>query len=556
MTLKSNQSLVTSHEIVRSYMGFLCSLDTPVALGIYLRLKYEENDQVVNMSINPRDYESASQFKPDYQAISGLKKSAFLKTSIDKRQIALDKFLEAEERCRVTNLKFDDLMYGGGAEKLLLENPLIFGVLERAAKLIKRILGPIPESLDFRFGPGVTSYVKKHVTTPKKYAQEIDVSPELFDFSLDVMGPAWVRHLKTINLVKGSRIAFVPKDAKTDRTIAIEPHLNGYAQLGIGQHLRSRFKPWVNLSTGQEVNRFLASVAGEWRLATIDLKAASDTIARSLMWYLLPEEWVSLLDSCRSHSYSLDGSEWTEFHKFSSMGNGFTFELESIIFYALSRACGSSRVMTATYGDDIICEAHVFDELEKVLEYCGFQVNWTKSFCGSSFYESCGADFFDGCNVRPFQWKENKPTMVFKMANDISRYARRNHGRDGRFRKIFYEIRKLVPKECDLKVPSTVGDVGFVVDFDEASPSVRRLSDGWCGFSIKALKHRPCTIDYSTNVCGLLSKLDGKSYERKFSLYPAQAEFIEESTIRSSGVYQVGRITVFHEWSGYGPWIN
>lgn len=427
MTMTGSQSLVSTEGILDSYQSFLRSLDTPVALGVALRLKYGEFDQIVSMSINPLDYTSSSQFRPDYQAVSGLKKAAFLRTSINKRKTARDKFVEAEERCKVTNRRFDDLMYGGGASQLLKGNSKMFVTLERAAKLIKKILGPVPSEMNYRFGPGVTSVVKRHVTTPKKYSSEVDVTPELFGCSLDVMGLAWVQHLETINIVSGSRIAFVPKDAKTDRTIAIEPHLNGYAQLGIGAYLRSVFKPWVDLSVGQEVNRFLASVAHEWRLATIDLSSASDTIARSLVWYLLPEEWATLLDSCRSHRYSFMGVQpGAEFEKFSSMGNGFTFELESIIFYALARAVGSREVFTATYGDDIIVEEHLFEDLCKVLEFCGFEVNWTKSFCRSPFYESCGQDFFHGTNVRPFFWKENSPTMVYKMANDISRYARLN----------------------------------------------------------------------------------------------------------------------------------
>lgn len=556
MTLKSNQSLVTTDEIVRSYSEFLEALDTPVALSTFLLLKNRQYADVVTRSIDPKDYLSASHFRPDYQAVSGLKKAAFLTTSIDKRQAALNKFKEAEARCRDTNLRFNSLMYGGAS---LHENPedlQIFVMLEKAAKLIKKILGSVPSELDFRFGPGVTSVVKKHVTLPKKYASEIDVTPQLFDSLLDILGPLWVRNLKTVNLVRGSHIAFVPKDAKTDRTICIEPHINGYAQLGLGSFLRSRFKSWVNLDTGQEVNRFLASMAQEWRLATVDLASASDTISRALIWYLLPEAWAELLDRCRSHSYNLDGVE-AEFEKFSSMGNGFTFELESIIFYALARASGSCEALTASYGDDIICEAACFDNLQKLLEFCGFEVNWNKSFHRSAFYESCGADFFDGQNVRPFLWKENKPSLVFKMANDISRYSRLNYGRDERYRRCHDEIIGRV-KSADVRgclIPEGMGDIGFIVDFDVARPHVRRLPNGWCGFSIKALKYRPFELDHSQEVRGLLSSLDSPSSVKpiNFLSIPRGAE-AAKSVIRGGGSYQVGRVTTVKQWHGYGPW--
>jgi hypothetical protein len=556
MTLKPDESLVTAGTAIKLYQQFLRSINTPVALGVFLRLKYGEFSQIATMSINPGDYTHPSRFQLDYQAVSGLKKAAFLETGIDKRKAALDSFLDAEKKCKDTNQRFDDLMYGNGAQALLANNPKIFGALERAAKLIKRILGPIPSKFDFRFGPGVTSCVKRFVTTPKKYMSNLDVSPELYDFALSIAGPNWTSYVGAPQKVPGSRIDFVPKDCKTDRTIAIEPHLNGYVQLGIGSHLRDRFRPWVDLKFGQEINRFLASQAHSWRLATVDLKSASDTIARSLVWHLLPEEWAQLLDTCRSHRYQIGKDEtWVEFEKFSSMGCGFTFELESIIFYALSRAVGSNRVLTAVYGDDIIVEEHLFDDLKEVLEYCGFTINGTKSFCRSAFFESCGADFFHGVNVRPFLWKELSPTFAYKMANDISRFSRLSYGRDAAYHKVFKSICAQIPKEMMLLIPCGVGDVGVIEDFDVALPYVRRLPNGWCGFSYKALNHRPDLLNHSTHVGGLLSALDRPVYESARGVRILPDLPASRTPIRNSGIYQICRTTSFGEWSGYGPWI-
>lgn len=555
LTLKSNQSLVDVRGIVRSYSQFLEALDTPVALAVKIQLDAGHFDDIVTRKIDPKDYQQLLPFRLDYQAVSGLKKAAFLETSIDRQAAALKTFWDAEAKCRETNKRLNDLMDG----KLNIDSK-IFATLERAVKLIKQILGPVPQALNFKFGPGVTSYVKKHVTLPKKYSSEIDVTPQLFCNLLDIIGPVWARELKTVNLVKGCKIAFVPKDAKTDRTIGIEPHISGYVQLGIGGYLRERFRPWVNLDTGQEVNRFLASVADDWRLATVDLKSASDTISRALIWYLLPEEWAMLLDKCRSQHFTLTGDQQLhEFEKFSSMGNGFTFELESIIFYALARACGSNRHLTAVYGDDIICEAAVFEHLQEVLNMCGFTVNWDKSFCRSAFYESCGSDFFNGVNVRPFMWKENKPSLLFKMANDVSRFARLdNGGRDERYRKCHQSITKrLKPYGLQLSIPDGVGDIGFITDFDVAVPNVRRLPNGWCGFSFKALKYRPLTLDHSCQMRGLLSDLDsGRTDDWSSRLFPDEGRQAARSVVRKTGVYQVGRITSFGEWNGHGAWVK
>ena len=71
---------------------------------------------------------------------------------------------------------------------------------------------------------------------------------------------------------------------------------------------------------------------------------------------LLPEAWFDLLNDCRSQAVSYKG-EWIELNMFSSMGNAFTFELESLIFWAIANAvcyCSGSRGHISVYGDDII----------------------------------------------------------------------------------------------------------------------------------------------------------------------------------------------------------
>lgn len=554
--------MVSTSTIVRRYMDLMVAIDTPISLGVYIRLCDCEAtgcfDALMSLSINPEDYNDADAFRLDYQAVSGLKKASFLPTTLDKRKAALEAFANAEKKCQETNLKFDAIMYEGAAAKLLLDDPEIFGALSRATSLISRILGPLPDGVNGRFGPGVTSVVKKDVTLPRKYASEVDATALLYRSSLRIMGPRWSQSVPAILEAEGSSITCVPKNGKTDRTICIEPHLNGYVQLGYGAAIRSRLRPWIDLNSGQEVNRFLASVAHDWRLSTIDLSSASDTISRSLIWFLLPEEWADALDTARSHYYHLDGG-LHEFEKFSSMGCGFTFELESLIFYALSRACGSSRALTSTFGDDIICETCTTELLIKVLEFCGFSVNWDKSFRYSAFFESCGADFFLGLNVRPFQWKENKPSLAFKMVNDISRFARLEYGRDGRYLDVFNNILANLKKDArECLVPIGMGDIGIVVDFDEARPSVRRLPDGWCGFRTRSLKFRPETKDYSSCEGGLRSLLDQNPSVRKHwyeHLFPSDKVGISEVPVRDKGLFQVGQINVFSHWVGYGPWI-
>jgi hypothetical protein len=92
------------------------------------------------------------------------------------------------------------------------------------------------------------------------------------------------------------------------------------------------------------------------------------------------------------------------------MGNGFTFELETIIFMAIARVAarvngvGTDRVRS--YGDDIVCPKPALQTLLEGLSLCGFSVNSEKSFWDGPFRESCGSDFHNGVNIRPYSHKK------------------------------------------------------------------------------------------------------------------------------------------------------
>jgi hypothetical protein len=83
--------------------------------------------------------------------------------------------------------------------------------------------------------------------------------------------------------------------------------------------------------------------------------------------------------------------------KFSSMGNGYTFELESTIFAGCVFACvpPSRWDDCSVYGDDLIVPQKYADRLVDCLETFGFKVNHKKSCLAGRFFESCGTDWFD-----------------------------------------------------------------------------------------------------------------------------------------------------------------
>lgn len=86
------------------------------------------------------------------------------------------------------------------------------------------------------------------------------------------------------------------------------------------------------------------------------------------------------------------------------MGNAFTFELESLIFWALTLStmeCAGIHGELAVYGDDIIVPSEIAPLVIDTLEGCGFEINRKKSFISGRFFESCGAHYFDDHLVTP-----------------------------------------------------------------------------------------------------------------------------------------------------------
>jgi len=212
-------------------------------------------------------------------------------------------------------------------------------------------------------------------------------------------------------VVDSSRCSFAPKTTDCSRMICVEPSLNMYFQLGLGALIEERLKTYfrVDLSTQPSVNRRLAqhgSLTG--RFSTIDLSSASDCISLSMCKQFLPGWFFSILELLRSRSTVIDGRV-VQLEMMSTMGNGFTFPLETLIFSCLIRA--AYRVTDkqlhdiypnwACFGDDLICESECFRNVSRLLGMLGFDLNDSKTFFEGPFRESCGADWHNGQPVRP-----------------------------------------------------------------------------------------------------------------------------------------------------------
>jgi len=124
------------------------------------------------------------------------------------------------------------------------------------------------------------------------------------------------------------------------------------------------------------------------------------------------------------------------------MGNGYTFELETLIFLAiamegcyLSGVNGLPSVNTFVFGDDMIVPTQAGPTILQLLRWFGFEPNSKKTFLEGPFRESCGGDFFDGEPVRAHYVKKdpNEPAKWISLANGIRRLGRSDPGADFRY---------------------------------------------------------------------------------------------------------------------------
>lgn len=233
----------------------------------------------------------------------------------------------------------------------------------------------------------------------------------------------------------------VPKKSDIDRVACKEPSGNAYLQRLVGVFIRKRLRRvGINLRD-QSRNRRLAQLGSSMgNLATIDLSSASDSISSGLVFDLLPFEWWSFLDDIRIKRVRIpapihpDGVEVVhDLSMFSSMGNGFTFELESLIFWALARSimsCSKVTGVVSVYGDDIIVPVTIVPRLVRVFHFCGFRTNSSKTFFKGKFRESCGGHYYAGLDVTPFyiRGEIRKLPHLISLLNQVLEWSGRGWG--------------------------------------------------------------------------------------------------------------------------------
>lgn len=488
-------------------------LDTRVARSVKSLLKSGHHRELLDLSLDPHSYSNADLFGRDLAAVSLLSKFPGLNTGYDLEQEALKSFRWGEDQCRQTNARFraayDTPTLGVSGESLIWE----------ARRKISRLLGEFSwndaiqhcafttgASVGFRRSMGDPFY--KFSGLPETTRRAAMLCCCLVEYH-----PSWAYSIRErqgldpvnwVRVVAGNKVAIVPKNAKTGRTIAAEPSGLMFVQKGIGNLLREKLvRVGVYLNDQTHNQRLACEGSIDGSFATLDLKGASDTVSYELVKALLPSDWFEAMDLVRSEFGTLPSGEIVRYQKFSSMGNAYTFELESLIFWALTSAVlellpSDRDCRFAVYGDDLIVPTAAAGWLVELLSYCGFTTNERKSHTSGPYRESCGKHYFLGVDVTPIYVRKPIDSIArqYWFANAVRRLAGQctdGDVADPRYFGVWQSVVDDVPRALRRFVPLGLGDAGFSATFQEALP--RRRKSMWRVPGIRIVVGRNRRID-------------------------------------------------------------
>lgn len=370
-----------------------------------------------------------------------------LDLGVDKSLACKESFFLSEDDCRKANIRISE------------NNPpsTVACVIHYAQQLISELLfrefpdgPPMIEDCDPVFGPGTNTSLRNSgpFNLRKKLGAKLSCSPNSIPIigsmlealpllvALNVVDESDDRVTASVS-IEAAQYDEVAKNWKTFRGMVVETPLSGMYQRCYGTFIRDAlFRDGCNLKD-QSFNQVKACKASlvaydtyldEEAVVTCDKTRASDCMANEAVWLLLPYQWAARLDELRSPVVVFPDKSIVKLEKFSSMGNGFTFELESLLFWGILKGAMRHAKVKPTvfnhgvYGDDVIIPAKAFRIYKETIEWLGFSINKEKTFLRGYFRESCGHDYFFGYNVRGFYLKEEwSPRTLYAFHNFLFR---------------------------------------------------------------------------------------------------------------------------------------
>ena len=386
-----------------------------------------------------------------------------------RQQAAATSFLEGEAQCRATNrrLVWDPWGSQSVARVLRISQRLIADVLgdfdlEEFVLLCSHGSGATADLARAKSSPQNKWTVGTHTVTPSALPYALAVSQWFPNHGEELPGRNNGSFLVTYHDVLDS----VNKDMARNRVIGKGPTMNVFFQKGIGKlHRRRLNRKGLLRKDAQEHHQRLARQGSlHGHLATVDLKNASSTIAYALVIHAYSQAdpaWLTHMCALRANRWRWRsghpdaGLDEGRYEMFSAMGNGFTFEMETLLFWSLTKAVclvlglPTSLEVLSVYGDDIICPVEAVPLLKEVFDHVGLTFNAKKSHWVGPFRESCGGHFYNGSEVTPFYIKKPVSSVVdlINVHNRVSLWLARGRVRDAGLEKVLTICRSAVPKK-------------------------------------------------------------------------------------------------------------
>lgn len=375
------------------------------------------------------------------QALSVLKK--LVDPEFDRWASTKSKWFSTENRCRRLNQKFEALIN----RRARAVKPVPYARESyRFYEAIIHAIGEAPPldeiAEEAHYGPGSTVSVRGREVHFVRKLEANECVPAAIDLAVQSlmhdkavwahvgMDPVYAQNLDaqegfrrvmrerlSENAVRHDRLMFIHKNIESLRSIGAQPTCSGMLQLGVHSVVsRSLLRMGVDLADQSWNQRLARKGSTDWQrvnpLCTLDKSDASNLIAKMLVVSHFPPAWAKLLMRIRTPGYVAPpelGGENHDYEMYAGMGNGTTFVVETLIFWAAAYATSESGTVEdfvnkrdyAVYGDDVILPRDHAKRYMRYARFLGLKFNTKKTFLDGPFRESCGSDYFEGIPVRP-----------------------------------------------------------------------------------------------------------------------------------------------------------
>lgn len=382
----------------------------------------------------------------------------FYKTGDPKYLTYIISFLFFGKKLDYVDPAFEETAFRGwlqtesDLENLVIDN----GILDCLNIIVKQLLGPLDDRFLLpKFGSG---YVSEGYIDPNDKIDHLVIDPKLYlTFRKQLDNPARGYFLPTIyrvlihekvarSIILTSRPKMVPKNMKTARSIVMEPDAYMMFQQEVLRWFKASMQDgllssFVNLNDQEPNRRYALDGSYMFNVDTVDLSSASDRVHIDLVRAIFPKKHLLYLLGTRSSRVKLPDGSVVGLKKFAPMGSALCFPVQCVCFTAIAllgylmhyygcHTIGDLRrdacylldikafmldMMTwqtdtytseyhapRVFGDDIIIDSRVTDDVLPLLRACGLVVNDSKSFFGGQYVrESCGIYAYNGHDITP-----------------------------------------------------------------------------------------------------------------------------------------------------------